>query len=170
MEPFHRKTLLFGLLLTAVLLGGCRTNDSDFRPHVTRLYLEESNHLPASHIMDMVLPISGSHITVQSRPVYAEWDIAQAAQFETEFGPAIILLLNSQAAKDFYRTSITNQGRRLVLTINGVPLGAHYIDRPIEDGRVAFFLELPDEDLPEVVKAIQQTSLEVQKRSQKSGW
>src|SRR5688572_24395098 len=128
---------IFGSLVAVVcvvLVAGCRSKERDYTPHVVRLYIEESARLPASHISEMILPISGSHITVRSKPVYAEWDIAQAAQFETEFGPAVLLLLRPDAMRDFYRTTITNQGRRLVMTINGLPVGAHYIQRPVEDG------------------------------------
>lgn len=169
---FLQKRLFSFLLIVACTLTvtGCRSKDKDFSPHVTRLYLEESSHLPPSHIAEMILPVSGSHITVRSKPIYGEWDIAQAGHFETEFGPAIILLFRSEAATDFYRTTISNQGRRLVVTINGLPLGAHYIDRPIEDGRISFFLEIPDEEVPEVARAIQKTSEQIRKESNKSKW
>lgn len=169
MKPFPRRLLIFLLLLTAAFaLGGCGSKEKDFTPMVVRLYIEESSQLPASHIAEMVLPVSGSHITVRSKPLYGEWDIAQAASFDTpDFGPAIVLLFRSEAAKDFYRTTISNQGRRIVMTINGLPLGAHYIERPIEDGRVFFFLEIDDEDLPEVARSIQRTSREIQKQADK---
>jgi hypothetical protein len=119
----------------------------------------------------MVLPISGSHITVRAKPLYAEWDISQASAFETDFGPAIVLMLRADAAADFYRTTISNQGRRFVVTINGLPMGAHYIERPIQDGRVAFFLEMADEQVPEVARLITRTSEEIRKEAGKPrGW
>lgn len=137
---------------------------------MARLYLEESPNLPASHITEMVLPLSGSHVTVRSKPVFGEWDIMRAMHFESEFGPAIVLLFTADARADFYRTTISNQGRRLILTINGLPVGGHYISGPIEDGRIAFYLEMDDEDIPAVAEGIQKTSNEIQKRAQSSRW
>lgn len=152
-----------------VLLSGCRTTKRDYTPHLVRFYLEESGHLPPSHIGEMILPVSGSHITVKSRPVFVESDIGSASLYETEFGPAVMLLFRTAASTDFYRTTISNQGKRLVVVINGLPLGAYYISGPVQDGRILFYLEVPDEELAEIVRSIQKTSDEIRK-SQSSGW
>lgn len=169
--PRSKILTLLAVALGAVFIAGCQSPSRDYTPHITRFYLEESSHLPASHITEMILPVSGSHITVQSKPVYAEWDIASVTSYETEFGPAIVLLFRPEAAAAFYRTTINNQGKRLVVTINGVPLGAYYIKAPVEDGRIMFYLEIPDEEIPEVVRSIQKTSDEIKEEADKSpGW
>jgi len=162
---------VFGFVAVAacLVLSGCRTTKRDFTPHIVRFYLEESDHLPPSHIAEMILPVSGSHITVKSRPVFVESDIGNASLYETEFGPAVILLFRTAATTDFYRTTIANQGKRLVIVINGLPLGAYYISGPVQDGRIMFYLEVPDEELPEIVRSIQKTSDELRK-AQSSGW
>lgn len=126
--------------------------------------------MPPSHIREMILPISESRITVQAKPDFAEWDIMQATPVETDFGAAIVLLLTSEASRDLYRTTVSNQGRRLVITINGVPVGAHYIERPVEDGRLFFYLEVPDEEVPAIARGIQKTSAEIERRSSRNGW
>src|SRR5690625_5059561 len=157
----------FGFLAVAIsllFLSGCRTTKRDYTPHVVRFYLEESGHLPPSHISEMILPVSGSHLTVKSKAAFGETDIASATEVETEFGPAVMLVFRSRSTPDFYRKTISNQGKRMAITVNGVPLGAYYIDRPIEDGRILFFLEVPDEDLPEIVRSIQKTSDEIRKK------
>jgi hypothetical protein len=164
MRPFFLWTFLLGVLLVA---AGCSSVDKNFNPYLVRLYIEESPNLPASHVTDMVLPVSGSRITVRSRPVFGEWDILRARDFDTEFGPAIVLLFTQDAATDLYRTTISNQGRRMVLTINGLAVGSQYIGGPIEDGRISFFMEIDDVEVREVAEGIQRTSTEIQKRANK---
>ena len=66
--------------------------------------------------------------------------------------------------RDFYRSSVLKQGKRLVLLVNGQAIGTRKIDRPVADGSLLIFLEMPDEDLPDVAKNIQRTLLEVQKK------
>lgn len=160
------RTCLVSLICASVLAtAGCLTTGrNDFEPHLARFYLEESAKLPASHIVDMVLPISGSHITVRSKPVFAEWDVLHAVAVETEFGPALLFMFKPEAANDLYRTTISNQGRRLVLTINGMPVGAHYLERPIQDGRVLFFLEVEDSQIPRIAEGLQKTVGAIQDR------
>lgn len=172
MSFFTRKILSIWLLVGSLAVAtGCNNVDKDFDPYLVRLYLEESANLPPSHVLDMVLPISGSHITVASKPIFGEWDIVRAGEFETEFGPAMVLMFTADAAADLYRTTISNQGRRLVLTINGFAVGSQYIYGPVEDGRISFFMEIDNDEVGEVVEGIQKTSTEIQRRANKeSKW
>lgn len=170
MSFFTRRPFLLVLVVALLAtLNGCRTQDTSFTPYMVRLYLEESRNLPTSHITDLVLPISGSRITVRSKPLFLESDILGAAHFDTEFGPAIVLLFTPDAAADFYRTTISNQGRRFVLTINGIAVGSRFIERGVEDGRMVFFLEIEDNEVPEVARGIQRTSQEIQKQINRKG-
>jgi hypothetical protein len=167
-----RKCLILSIVVAcAFVVAGCRTNKGkdDFVPYVVRIYMEESRNLPRSHVLDMMLPISGSIITVGAKPMFAEWDILQAAGFDTDFGPAVVLLFTPEASRELYRQTISNQGRRLVFTVNGIPVGGRVIDRPVQDGRVFFFPEMDEEAVPELVRGIQRTSLEIQERLRKPG-
>lgn len=168
--PKHPLIVLFAALCI-ILAGGCRSTKlgEDFTPYLVRVYVEESANLPASHLLDLTLPVSGSQITVRSKPVFAEWDLLHAASFDTELGPAIVLLFTPTAAGDFYRTTITNQGRRLVFTINGLPVGARMIEGPVQDGRIAFFPEIDEEDVPALASGIQKTSAKIQERLKQQG-
>lgn len=172
---YKPQTLLFIFAAACVLFfaSGCRTSKigDGFTPYLVRIYLEESPNLPPSRLVDLVLPVSGSHITVRARPVFAEWDILQAAALDTDMGPALVLLFTPAAAKDLYNTTITNQGRRLVFTVNGIPVGARRIEGPVQDARVLFFPEVDEDEVPTLAGGIQKTSAEIQKRlKQESKW
>jgi hypothetical protein len=58
----------------------------------------------------------------------------------------------------------SNQGRRLVLFINGQPVGARVIDGAFNTGSIAVYPELPDEVLPKLVKNLNGTSADLQKK------
>ena len=122
--------------------------------------------MPRDRTLDMRLPMSESHIVTKARPTFAEWDIVHADYFETDLGPAVSLMFTPMATRDLYRETAGNQGRRFVVTVNGVAVGARYIDRPIEDGRLAFYIEVDDDEVPEIVRNIQLTSREIQERTQ----
>jgi len=164
-----RKFLLLALAALYLLTTqGCRSRaDDDFTPYVVRIYLEESARMPPSHVVDMVLPISRSHIVTQSKPVFAEWDIAGAGMFETDFGPAILLLFTNAAATEVYRTTVQNMDRRLVMTVNGFPIAARRIERPVQDGRLFFFPEIEESEVTELTAGIQKTSNKIHEAHQK---
>lgn len=169
---FPMRQIFLSALALAVtgILAGCRSFDESFTPYLTKIYLQESPNLPASHIQEMVLPMSGTRVTVGSRPRFVEWDILRAAYFDTEMGRAVMLVFTPDAAGGLYNATINNQGRNLVLTINGVPVGGHYIDGPIQDGRLAFFLEIESDAIPEVVEGIQKTSDKIQNEMKSGRW
>jgi hypothetical protein len=56
--------------------------------------------------------------------------------------------LSPAAARDLYRLSVAAPGRRLVLTVDDLILGARRIDQPLADGAVLMFVEIADERLP----------------------
>lgn len=168
---FRRSLFLLFSAAFLLLFAGCRSTPKDFTPYVVRIYLEESRNLPASHLTDMVLPVSRTPITVAAKPLFAEWDLLTATSVETEFGPALILMFTPGATKDLFRTSISNQGRRFVLTVNTLPIAGRVIDRPVQDGRLLFFPEIERENVPDLVEGIQETSSEIQRRlKRKDRW
>lgn len=159
------------LTVLTLLFAGCQSRKPDYTPHLTRVYLEESSRLPAQQTVDMVLPLSETHIVVRGKPSFAEWDFLHATYFETDLGPAVVFLLTPEATRDLYRLSLSNQGKRLVITINGTPVGARYIDQAIEDGRITAYIEIQDEDIPEFVRNIQLTSQDIQGRQgRRTAW
>lgn len=167
-----RQTIVAALFVAVwATFAGCRTADDSFTPYLTRIYLEESANLPESRIREMVLPISGTRVTVGAKAKFFEWDIQRAVHFETDLGRAVMFMFTSAAAEELYRQTVANQGKTLILTVNGLPVGGRYIDAPIQDGRLAFFLEIDSEEIPEVVERIQETSDRIRERmNRESGW
>jgi len=150
-------------LLLAALVGGCVSSE---RPgggpmRVARLFLESGGDegVPA------VLPRSGVTLQLNPKPVLTEADLAGADVAEVELGRCLLLYLNSAAARDFYRLTVTHQGRRLALQLDGVVIGARRIDGPVADGKVFLFVEMPDESLPGLVEGLRATAESVRRKT-----
>lgn len=156
-----------GLALVLMLgaLGGftgCGTapeKPKDYTPELARFFLESA----ARDATPVTLPQSGVRLGVQSSPVLTEGDIVNVEVMQVELGKCVMFQLTSSAARDLYRFSVTNQGRRLVLFLNGTPLGARRIDGPFAEGNVLIFVEVPDAELPKLVENLKKTTADLQK-------
>lgn len=154
--------------MVGVYFTGCHSSPAkprDYTSEVARFFLEAAN--PEG--IPVVLPLSGVHIAVNSKPVLTEGDILRVELVQVDLGKCLMFQLSPTAARDFYRLSVTHQGRRLVLVVNGVGLGARTIDGPIADGTIFIFAELPEGDLPAFVDNLKKTTVAVQKELARKG-
>lgn len=151
----------------AALVGaGCGTSKKplDYTPQAARFYLESAS----GDGTPLRLPHSGVNLAVNSKPVITEGDIANVDLVQVELGKCLYFQLTPTASRDFYRMSVTHQGRRLALVIDGVALGARRIDGPITNGVIFVFAEVPDEDLPKLVENLKKSAAALQKELSKA--
>jgi hypothetical protein len=137
------------LLLTAGLVAGCQTAAQVDKTVSTRprFFMESS----ATSSTTVILPRSGVPIAINPKPVFTEADVMDVELVQVELGQCLMFRLTSSAARDLYRMSGTNQGRRLVLLLDGEPMGARRMDGALNSGVLFIFVELPDETLPGLV-------------------
>ena len=156
------RAFLAGLLLGTLVLTGCQTAAParDHTPTVARFFLEAGD----GGGLAVQLPQSGVLLMLNAKPVLTEGDIVAVELAQVDLGKCLMFQLTAAAARDFYRLSASNQGRRLVLQLNGSPVGARRIDGPVADGVVFVFVELPDASLPKVVDDLKKTTVEVQRK------
>ena len=148
---------LFGLLLA---LAGCQAPASaDYTPTVARFFLEEAD----ARTVSATLPQSGVRVMIGPKPVLTEGDIVNVELMQVELGKCLMFQLTPAAARDLYRVSGSNQGRRLVLFLNDVALGARRMEGPLAEGRVFVFVEVADTALPTLVENIKKTTAAVQR-------
>jgi hypothetical protein len=162
MKSFLRIPLLVLGLVSLFVMSGCNSfsKKRDYDPTVARFFLEAAE---GDAFASATLPVSGVKIAVNSKPVIAEFDIVHVQLAKSDMGQFLLFQLTPDAARDLYRFTGDNQGRRLVLTINDKAVGARQIDRPFGMGAVATFVEIPDDLLPTLVKNLNGTSDEIQK-------
>jgi hypothetical protein len=156
------KISLFAAALGLTLaVTGCKSfgdTKRDFTPTVARIFLETNDPGSAS----VELPISSVRVAIGAKPVFTEGDIVSVDLVQVELGKCLLFQLTPSAARDLYRLSASNQGRRLVLLLNQVPAGARRIDAPLSEGRIYMFVEVAEPALPELVTNLQKTTAELQ--------
>jgi hypothetical protein len=155
--------LTFAALFAA---AGCNSSKKkDFVPTVARFYLEAKE---GDAFASVTLPVSGVQVAVNNKPIVTEYDFTSVELAQSDLGRFMIFSLTGEAARDIYRTTGSNQGKRLVLFINDKPVGARMIDRAFNSGSIAVFAALPEEMLPELVKNLNGTSIDLQKKIAKA--
>lgn len=148
------------LILGAVLaLAGCQSSskpeEREVKPVIVRFFLESG---PNENGSTLQLPVSRVALKVDPKPVLTEYDIAGVNLARLDVGWCLVFQLTPSARRDFYRMSLAVQGRRVVLTLNGLPAGALRLDQVVSDGNLPIFAELPDPELPELADRIRKTS------------
>lgn len=167
-----RGLLGFGLLGLAVLwavvagTAGCQSTARPKTVSTARFYLESAPHIPLRASQSVVMPLSGVRLNIGAAPVINELDIANVELVKVDLGLCLLFQLTGSGARSLYMVTSGNQGKRLVLTLNGEPAGVWLIDRPIGDGQLLTFTELEEGSLPEVVDSLRETIAYLQSRSQ----
>ena len=156
------RSLFGGVILAVLMIAGCSSlpePKSDFTPTLARFFLETNDSGTAA----VELPISGVRVTIGAKPVFTEGDVVDVDLMQVELGKCLMFQLTPSAARDLYRLTGSSQGRRLVLMLNQVPVGARRIDAPLADGRVFMFVEVSDAALPVLVSNLKKTTAELQR-------
>ncbi len=161
------RFLLCGLVGLLLLSSGCQTRSDELEYTSVARFLIESDS--AKGAIQVMLPISGVSLRVAPKPVVTEFDLRQVVEAEVEMGRCVLFQLSPAASRDLYRLTASNIGRRLVVVINGEPLGARMIDRPLEAGTLFIFLEVPDESLPGLVENLNATTMKIQEEVERRG-
>ena len=152
------------MALTALSFSGCQSKGpTDFSPTHARLFLESTDARGPTK----TLPKSGVVISIGTKAMITEVDIVNAEVAQVDLGRCLMLQLTPAATRDLYRLTGSNQGKRLVLTLNDVPVGARKIDAPFTDGTLFIFVEMTDVQLESLVRDLKRTSFEIQKDIQR---
>jgi len=154
----------FILALSALLTAagcGSKSKMKDEDMVMARFLLEASE---GEAFATVTLPVSGVQIAINTKPAVTEFDFTGVELAQSDLGQFIVFNLTGDASRDVYRLTGNNQGKRLVLFIAGKPVGARMIERPFNTGSIAIFAALPEEELPELVKKMNDTSVELQRR------
>ena len=155
---------LFLLLSSLIFLVGCKEEPLE-NLSVPRLMVEGRGvNYGALGADILTLPVSGTSIQVQSEALVSEFDIINVEMVKVEMGIALLVQVSTKGARDLYRGSVSNMGGRIVLTVNGNPIGAWRIDGAIQDGNFYTFVEIDDEEVGQLVLDIKESLVEIQRQ------
>ena len=152
-------------LVLAVFAGACSSSKKKNHPvAVVRFMLEGTGKDAGGTVR---LPRSGTVLQVAAKSQFSEYDIVNCSVVDNELGKSLVFELTPQAARDLYRLTATNQGKRIVTVLNGVPIGARRIEGPFNDGYILTYVEIEDQELTELAKNITLTSTDAKKEIEK---
>ena len=163
--------LLTRLLSVLLLLGlslvssGCATSKKKDYPIALVRFMIESSGAETGGVVR--LPRSGTTIVVAPKLHFSEFDIMNCSVVDNEFGKSLVFQLTSRARLDLFRFTASNQGLRIITTLNGVAIGAQRIDAPLGQGFIITYVEIDDSELEELAKNITRTSLDAQEELEK---
>lgn len=160
-EPLRIGVLLLHGAALLYLAAGCTTKPGPEGLAIPRFYLESTD----PHATEIVLPVSGVRLPVSANPVFSEADIVNVELVEVDLGHCLLFQFTPEAARALHRVSGSHQGRRLVLTINGQPVGVRIIDAPFASGNLLTFTELPDEHLVGMAVRLKKSVRHLQKKA-----
>lgn len=155
-----RTKLAWLTLCIAAILSGCRTADKKAEEGPwARFYMESSS---AGAVLTQ-LPLSEVKLSIAPKPVLTEFDITNVELVQVELGRCLLFQFTGSAARDLYRMTVAHQGKRLVLIVDGSPLGVRRIDGPVSDGNLMLFVEMPDSALPELQAKLKKSAATIKK-------
>lgn len=155
-------------LAMALGFSGCQSTPAapDYDPIVPQFLLEAPEQQPG--VQQVELPVSQVQIPVYPRVALAQSDVRNVELVQVDLGLCLMFEFTPEASRALLRLSSSNIGRRLVVTLNGRPLGARPLEGPITDGRLFVFVEVPDDALPDTAVNLKRTVHEIQTALQKS--
>ncbi len=163
-----RYKFILVLVLPLLILCGCQKETAPENLRAPRLYLEgRSMNYGAMTPARMMMPKSGTMIEVMKEPLVNEFEIVNAELVKVELGMALLLQLSDRGARSLFRASVTNTGNRVVLSINGNPVGFRRLDGAITDGNFYCFVEMKDSALEELVVDLKESLAYLQTQSER---
>jgi hypothetical protein len=157
---------LCSFVLLGLAVGACASHSSkkDYPISVVR-FMVESTELENGGIVR--LPQSGVAISIAPKTYFTEYDVVRCDVIDNELGKSLVFQFTDDATRDLYRFTATNQGKRLVVLLNGIAIGAQRILGANMQGYAVFYVEVPEAELLELAKNITRTSVDARKEADK---
>ena len=151
MDRFRRALAvpIVGLILWSML--GCMTADSGQPAPRVRFHLENAHATSRGGIVPIQMPVSGIEVVVNRLPVLMEEDLVNVELVEVELGQCLLFEFSRVGSRALYEVTATKQGNRLLLMVDGVPVGLRVIDGPVATGQWLTFTELTPETEADLV-------------------
>lgn len=162
-----RWLVVAGALAILSATTACQSRKPQEPIFVARFHLETAPNLPAPWAVPMELPRSGTTLAVVRSPVLTETDLANVELVQVELGLCLLFQFTEFGARNLFQVTGGNLGRRLVLAVNGQPVGVRIIDGPVSNGNWLTFTELEDDEVTQLAVDLKRSVLEMRRRAEK---
>lgn len=170
LKHLFRSLSVLLLAVAALCLSGCKSDEITGPLYMLDFYLEASPNLPERYINKTALPLSELELTINARPILNHFSVDRVELVQVELGLAMLFQFDQLSARELYRHTAGNQGKRIVITVNGAPVGARVIDVPIANGVLMAFLEMTDEEMHELAANLQETTAKINEQEAKNSY
>ncbi|WOO43214.1 hypothetical protein [Rubellicoccus peritrichatus] len=165
------KTIInfFAVALIALVFAGCEKDDPT---HTVRFFLENPS-AGRTGVWAKPLTLEGSGLTyyVKPDPLITEANITNIQLVKVQSGHmAFLFHLDEFGTRALYRASVADNGRMLILVVNGNAIGARQLDGSISDGRLYTFTELSDEEMEKLYEELVDNTAAVQELKRHHGY
>lgn len=159
-----RRLTMGSILIGLIGSVGCQSTatiaEEGFEPVIARFMVEATPEISVAQTME--LPLSRLKIPVYPSIGFSELDIADVELVRVDLGLCLLFKFTPEAARTLFRVSSANIGRRLVLSLNGKPMGARILEGPLEDGNLLIFVEMNDDELTDTAVNLKKTARKIQ--------
>jgi hypothetical protein len=140
--------LALSVSLFAWPIIGCKTDDGNIEG-APRFFLSQgqSGGFDGSRSMQVPLPGKNNAMVVGARPVLTEFDFRGVKVVEVEMGRALMFGTTASGRYKLMRLTTPNIGKRLLLVVDGEPIGVRVIDGSLQDGILFTFVFAEDEEI-----------------------
>lgn len=138
------------LTALAFISSGCFNKTTDAKPLRFYVQVNDTGSM-GTKSRPMTMP-DGMVLFVKPDPVLMERHINNVDLVRVANGRlALLFYTNDEGSGALYRTSASERGRFMVFEYNGIPLGERQLDAVISDGRYFTFVDVPEEEMEELV-------------------
>ena len=160
---FTSNLLLASACLSLFFTLGCKKDDDFDNLKVLRLMIETRGvNYGGLTGAEVILPVSGTRIALQKEPVVNEFEIMNVDLVKVDMGLAVLIYVSEKGGRDLYRASVSHNGSRIVLMVNGNPIGARRLTGAISNAKLYTFVEIPDDELEQFVFDVKKTIVKLQ--------
>lgn len=161
----QRCLVLLFAIIPAVLFVGCV--DDDEKPEYTLRVHLTSGGASGGVTQPVVMPVSGIQYEIYRRAIFFEGDIVNVELARVDMGLGLLIEVSQFAARELYRTSVSQRGESLILFINDEPMGARPIDETMNNGQFFTFVEMSEDKLRELAPKLKESVIRMQKMKAK---
>lgn len=147
--------------LLAALGAGCGGRTVDGKPMNFYVQVGDSGSM-STKSRAMKMP-DGMSFFVKPEPIMRERNVTNVDLVRVANGRlALLFYLDDEGTNKLYRTSVTERGRFMIFEYNGVPIGERMLEAPISDGRYFTFINLPEDEMEELVSSLRENISKIQ--------